>query len=200
MYMKITIELDNKNLDSFFKKVRWYNFLSGFGKKFVVEYNGKQYDHNTKTSPKELETILNVITILNANSKREKYNLLYDYACDYLDNEFICKKLCDFKDDMCIRNRCRTRGVKVSSCCERNKTRVICKNFDAVNKCCKIRSIGCKLYTCHYLKKRGIRYRVNSIPYLKYFLSIRQKAICISSIFIDKKVTIDKLMKFYKLP
>ena len=198
--MKKIIELEKNKLDLFYKKVRWYNFLTKFGKKFVVKYNDKEYDHNTKKSPKELETILNVVTILNTNSRREKYNLLYDYACDYLDNEFIEKKLCAFKDDMCIRNRCRTRGVKVSSCCERNKSRVICKNFDNVNKCCRIKSIGCKLFTCHYLKKQGIRYRVNSIPYLRYFLSARQKAICINSIFIDKDETIDKFMKFYKLP
>ncbi len=198
--MKKTIELDENNLDSFYKKVRWYNFLRKFGKKFSIKYKGKEYNHNTKTSPKELEMILNVITILNAKSRREKYSLLYDYACDYLDNEFMEKRLCDFKDDMCIRNRCRTRGVKVSSCCERTKTGVICENFDNVNKCCKIKSIGCKLFCCYFLRKKGIRYRINSIPYLKYFLSIRQKLICKTSIFVDKEIIIDKFMKFYKMP
>ena len=198
--MKKKIIVEKNQEKEFYKKIKLLRILRVFGYNFSVIYCGKEYNEIKNKTPKELDTILRMISILNAKTKKEKYELIYDYSCDYLDNEFITKKLCNFKDDMCVRNRCRTRGVKVSSCCERNKTRIICDKFDNVNKCCTIKSIGCKLFTCYYLRKKGIRYRVNDVPYLKYFLSIRQKAICINSIFKDKEENIDKWMKFYKMP
>ena len=196
---KIVVIEKNKEQD-FFKKIKWLKVLKYLGYKFSIEYCGKKYNGKNQKFPKELGIIINILNILNSETRREKYELIYDYSCDYLDNEFSTKNLCDFKDNMCVRNRCRTRGVKVSSCCERNKTRVICDKFDDKNKCCTIKSVGCKLFTCYYLREKGIRYRVNDVPYLKYFLSIRQKAVCINSIFKDKNENIDRLMKFYKMP
>ena len=180
------------NTKSFYRKLYYYRFLSLFKIKFILETDN--------ISKEEEKTIKNIINILNSKNRREKYSLIYDYACDYLDNEFQGKNLCGFKNNMCICNRKKSKEIRVSSCCESLKTRKICDHFDNKKKTCSIKSLGCKLFICPYLKKKGIKYPIKKIPYLKYFLSMRQKAICITSIFQDKDVTINKFIKPYKRP
>ena len=198
--MKKIIEIKSNKINNFYKHIKYLNLIRFFKYSFSIRYCGKIYCKKTSKTPPELDIVLNFIDILNSKSRREKYELIYDYSCEYLDNEFIRKKICNFENDTCIRNRCRTKGIKVSSCCENSKNHFVCDKFDNVNKCCSIKSLGCKLYTCYFLRKKGIRYRVNDVPYLKYFLSIRQKAICINSIFKDKDEIVDKFMTFYRLP
>jgi hypothetical protein len=194
----IVVEKNKENY--FYKKIKWLKILKSKNYTFSIEYCEHKYKNNTKKTPKKLYMILNIISILNTKDKKEMYGLIYDYSCEYLDNEFSCKNICDFKDDMCIYNRSKNKGIKVSSCCERNRTRIICEKFDKVNKCCTIKCIGCKLFTCRYLRKKGIKYKANDIPYLKYFLSPRQKKICENLLYIDKDEIINKWMKFYYLP
>lgn len=56
--------------------------------------------------------------------------MAYDCACDYLDEQFINKNLCDFKNDMCKCNRQKPKEKQVNSCCVRTVTRKLCKHFD----------------------------------------------------------------------
>ena len=51
-----------------------------------------------------------------------------------------------------------------------------------------------------YLIKKGYYYRTGNVPYLKYFLSPRQKLIALTSHFKDKDENVNKIIKFYKLP
>ena len=99
---------------------------------------------------------------------------------------------------MCYCNRAKCKSKQVGSCCIKTSTGEICEHFDKEIKFCKIKSITCKLFVCPFLRKKGIRYSVNKIPYIKYFLSIRQKLIIKSNPFVDKDEMIDKLIKFYK--
>lgn len=54
-------------------------------------------------------------------------------------------------------------------------------------------------YNKIYIKK-GYYYRTGDVPYLKYFLSPRQKLIALTSHFKDKDENVNKMIKFYKLP
>ena len=83
---------------------------------------------------------------------------------------------------------------------DKHVVKKVFKYFDDKNKRCSIKCIGCKFFTCDYLRKKGINYKVNSIPYIKYFFNIRQKLICKYSFFTEKDIIINKLLKFYKLP
>lgn len=190
---KVVIIKDN--IKRFYRKIYLYRFLRIFKTEFILKI-----DKDTKLSKEEKEIINNIINILNSKTRRKKYELIYDYACDYLDNEFRSKNLCGFKNGMCSCNRHKRKDIQVSSCCERVRTRIICEHFDHNKKTCSIKSIGCKLFVCPYLRKKGVKYPIKKIPYLKYFLSMRQKAICITSIFQDKDVTINKFLKPYKMP
>lgn len=198
-FMKKVIYLNSNNVNLFYRKFRLYKFLSHFNINFIINYCGKEYTLNDKY-PQELGIILNMTDILNTRNKKEKYNKIYDRACDYLDNEFRTKNICDFKNNMCRCNREKCKDKQVSSCCESLKSRKICENFDNEKKECKIKSLGCKLFVCPYLIKKGYYYRTGNVPYLKYFLSPRQKLIALTSHFKDKDENVNKMIKFYKLP
>ena len=197
MTMEKIINLKTSNLTGFYKKMFFYKLLSLFKIKLKLTFDRKE---KLKKYTEEQQTIINCINILNSNTRQEKYNLIYDYSCDYLDGEFINKNLCGFKNNMCACNRSKPEILQLSSCCESGKIRTICEHFDKNKKTCKIKSIGCKLFTCPYLHRKGIKYPIKKIPYLKYFLSTRQKLIVKSSTFQDKDVIVNKLLKFYKMP
>ncbi|MBO5375501.1 MAG: hypothetical protein J6A52_01460 [Bacilli bacterium] len=190
------IEVRKNNTKDFYKKIRLLKLKRKFGYKFKVKYNGKLYSKDDKY-PKEIEEIINIINIINAPSKKEKYSLVYDYACEYLDNEFRGKNLCGFENDICICNRCKPKEKQVGSCCVKTSTGEVCKHFDDINKCCKIKCLGCKLYVCIPLYKSNIKFPVRKVSYLKYFLSFRQKCIVKSNVFVDKEYVLNKLVKFY---
>lgn len=143
--------------------------------------------------------IQNIINIINTKKKKNKLNLIYDYTCDYLDTEFAEKNICNFQKDMCEYNRQRQKNLRVCSCCTKVRTKEVCKYFNKKEKRCSIKCISCKLFVCHYLRtKKNIRYPMNKIPYLHYFLSLRQKIICKFSYFMPKEEIMDSLLKFYK--
>lgn len=191
--------LENNNKNDFYKKIRQLKIIRKFGYKIKVNYEGKDYTEYNDSVPKEIEDIIKIISIINAETKKEKYSKIYDYACDYLDSEFREKNLCAFKNDMCCCNRAKPKSKQVGSCCVKTSTKEVCEHFDPDIKFCKIKSITCKLFVCPHLKEKNISYPVNKILYVKHFLSIRQKLIIKSHPFVDKDEMIDKLIKFYKI-
>ena len=195
MYMKKIIVIRNNNLKKIYRKIYFYRLLRLFKTEFILKI-----ENNANLSKEDKEILNNIINILNSKTRKHKYNLIYDYACDYLDNQFISKNLCGFKNNMCSCNREKEKTKQVSSCCESLKTRKICEHFDNKRKTCSIKSLGCKLFVCPHLRKKKINYPIRKIPYLNYFLSPRQRAICITSIFQDKDITVDKFLKPYKMP
>ena len=198
---KKVVELEQEKIDSFYKKIRVLKLYRFLGRKIYVSYRGEEYLGNEKEYPEELTVILNILKILNASRKKERLSWVYDITCEYLDNEFRTKNLCGFKNDMCECNRNKSKEKRVCSCCTRTKTRIVCEKFDKKRKTCKIKSIGCKLFVCPYLRfKKKVKFPIKTIPYLHYFLSWRQKAIVKTAIFQDKDEVVEKLMKFYKLP
>ena len=130
---------------------------------------------------------------LKKNEARIRYEIIYDKACKYLDSEFE-KGLCEFENDKC--------GAAVKflyGCCKQYKNKlfaqllpwnklVICEYLK--NKKCSVQCISCKLYTCRYLQKKGIRFRAKDIEILKEF-NIIQRYIIDKSLFVPK----EKIMK-----
>lgn len=130
---------------------------------------------------------------INIKDIEKRYSYIYDVVCDYLDDKFIKDNICNFKDNIC-------EGVKHKYHCPESKNgccygtnRGLCKNFKKGK--CTIKSISCKLFTCKYLKKKNIKFKINDIPPLKYFFNTRQKFILWERIFTDKKDMIKLLLK-----
>ena len=136
-----------------------------------------------------------VIMALDIDDIEKRYRFIYDYVCSYLDNEFRTKNICDFKNDICISRRNFKSNPKnyplIYGCCF-TKGRV-CPNL--INYSCSIKCLSCKLFTCRYLTKKHIKYRINDILLLKLFFNLRQKEVISNQLFTDEDEFIKILMK-----
>lgn len=165
-----------KDDENFYKNIKKYKNKSVYLKSNTTDLVKKQ-----------------IIIASNEKDLEKRYSYIYDVVCTYLDNEFQNKNICCFENNRCIsvRNNGHCR-VSLNGCCYGTK-RGLCKNFKDGH--CTIKSISCKLFTCRYLKKQGVKYRVNDILLLKYFFNIKQKFILQDSIFKDKDEIIKLLLE-----
>jgi len=90
-----------------------------------------------------------------------RYEMIYDYICENLDEEFMRKNICKFENDKCIFNRHDKSKYNIMGCCYSFKYNGLvttdihlCKHL--VNRSCDAKCLGCKLFTCKYLKKRSL--------------------------------------------
>lgn len=129
---------------------------------------------------------------LNIKNLELRYSYIYDVVCNFLDQEFVEKDICGFKDNIClsVKNKSHCEESKYGCCYGRN--RGLCKNL--IDGRCSIKSISCKLFTCRYLRKNHIKYKVNDINLLRYFFNARQKFILDTAIFKDKDEIIKLLL------
>ena len=137
---------------------------------------------------------IHMIHALNIKDIKLRYSYIYDVVCDYLDYEFKVRNVCGFENGRCLSVRNNSHCPESCNGCCYGTNRGLCKNF--IDGKCTIKSLSCKLFTCRYLKKQGIRYRINDIDLLKYFFNIKQKYILDTSIFKDKDEIIELLLKY----
>ena len=180
-----------KDDEDFYKNVK-----KNLKKKEVIHFIYKDndiIDNSDIDKFPEIKDKIHSIHALNIKDIRSRYSYIYDVVCDYLDNEFITNNKCEFIDNKCISVRCNSHCPEsVNGCCY-GTNRGLCKNF--VDGKCTIRSLSCKLFTCRYLRKQGVKYPINSFPLLKYFFNFKQKIVLDQSIFKDKDYIIDLLIK-----
>ena len=152
------------------------------------------YDENNK---KHHEFIL-AINAIFYKTRYQRYNYIYDTVCDYLDSNFYGKNLCNFQNNQCeyMRNTSTING-----CCRHFKTKWFIP-FSKLVPCeylkedhtCKAKCISCKLFTCNYLKKVGIKYEIKDILLLNTFFNPLQKYIIKHTPFTPKEKILKRLM------
>ena len=139
--------------------------------------------------------------IVEAKSLKELYDKVYILACDYLDLHFYSKNVCDFCDNKCGGKK---ETDSVTGCCHyfENKLGVLAFKYKMVT-CkylqddgrCSAKSIGCKLFTCDYLNKKGIKFKINDIFVLDCIFNSIQKLLIKIAIYTPQEITVDKLLK-----
>ena len=88
-----------------------------------------------------------IVYCFNIKDKRKRMSYIYDYLCDYIDNDMKEKNYCDFVDGKCIANRLGYSLYKDNGCCySRGK---LCTKL--VNGCCTNKNPSCKIFMCYYL-------------------------------------------------
>lgn len=152
------------------------------------------YDKNDNN---QNDFILAINAIFYKN-RYERYNYIYDTVCDYLDEFFYGKNLCDFKDNKCgeKRNTSSTWG-----CCRHYKIKwlgpltkwVLCEHLKE-DYTCGAKCLGCKLYTCDYLRSKGVIFRIKDILLLDAFFNPLQKLVIKCTVFTPKEKIIKRLM------
>ena len=156
---------------------------------YVLNYN--ENDKNQK------EFIL-AINAIFYNTRHGRYNYIYDTVCNYLDSNFYGKNLCDFKDDRCVNGQAKT----LVGCCNHFKYKCLgpfsklvpCEYLNQNDKTCDAKCISCKLFTCDYLQKKGIKFRIKDILLLDVFFNPLQKYFIKTMVFTPKEKIIRKLI------
>lgn len=163
------------------KKICWK-------KKLILHF---KTNDNQLLSP----SLFNIEQIINSKNVDERLNLIYDYVCDYLDNEIKNHNYCEFINGKCIFNRVNPNKYSTNGCCY-HKSRGTCR-FLVDSKCIN-KNVSCKFFMCSYLRKRGLKFNQNDIPQIKYFLNYRQREIIYSSFFKSKEEIINNLILMSK--
>lgn len=117
-----------------------------------------------------------------SGSKELVCSKAYDLACDYLDSFFYGKNLCDFHNNKCGYKK--DYDIEVGCCRHFEKHKrfglffgeklVHCEKL-GVDGHCTIRCLCCKLMTCDYLNKKGIRFKQKDIFPIDCVFNWRQK-------------------------
>lgn len=148
---------------------------------------------------KEKEKRFKIVEKILAEKNIEKrYSQLYDMICDYLDNEFINKNVCGFKNNLCSRRQYMIeKGIKkdtyLNGCCHSYKEGKDCEHL--INGRCSIKNIACKTFTCPYLRLKGKNYSINKIYFAKYFFNFRQKFYMQNTYFVDKDIVLKGILE-----
>lgn len=156
---------------------------------YMLNYDEKNKEHN--------EFIKGINAIFYEN-RYDRYNYIYDTVCDYLDSNFYGKNLCEFKNNQCAEKRNTSSFV---GCCRHYKTKwlgpfsslVTCEYLNE-NYTCSAKCISCKLFTCDYLEKKGIKFKIKDILLLDVFFNPLQKYFIKTMVFTPKDKILKRLM------
>ena len=155
--------------------------------------------HYKSSNEQDILDILSALKIQFLTSKAQKIDYIYDKTCEYLDNQFTTRNICQFENNKCIAKRDYDLNC---GCCRHSKGRnffslldsefVVCEYLN--NKQCTADCISCKLYTCPTLNKMGIKFRIKDLFLIDNYFSLRQKVIIKSYCFTPKEEIIKRLI------
>lgn len=156
----------------------------------------------TETASEELKEFFNVLSMQDVN-QRNSY--IYDLACEYFDNLFREKNLCAFKNDACSCQRaCKTKHTTMGCCYA-----FYYRKYDGIpvytGECphltptgCDTKCLGCKIFTCRYLKSLGYKFKSDDYFLLRVFLNKKQKKFTDTTYFKTKDEILEGWNKLSK--
>lgn len=197
-----TIKYDKKTAQKILQKLaRIRKYADFFKKSIKVECPLKNVEHlHCVKNQYEFEIGVAILAV-QMGHKKERYDFLYDEICYYLDHVCSTQNLCDFKNNKCFakQNTNTTMG-----CCHHfpdkkwgmlyQKELVPCE-FLSQNGC-TTKSIGCKMFMCDEVRKKGYGFTVYNILLIRYFFNFIQKLIIKTSVFEPKEAIMKRLLKF----
>lgn len=156
------------------------------------------YIVNYDESNKQQNDFILAINAIFYNTRYERYNYIYDTVCDYLDGCFYGKNLCDFKNNKCGEKR---NASSTTGCCHHFRikclgplTKLVLCEYLKEDYTCGAKCISCKLFTCDYLAKKGIKFKIKDILLLDTFFNPLQKYCIKYMMFTPKDKIIKRLM------
>ena len=207
---KILLKLDFNTLEEnkYKKIIKKLLFIESRAIKKKIEIGSPRdskillgYVINYNESNKHQNDFISAINAVFCNTRYERYNYIYDEVCDYLDSFFYGKNLCDFKDNKCGEKRNTSSNV---GCCHHYKNKILgpllsnnlipCEYLKEDHSC-GAKCISCKLFTCDYLEKKGIKFRIRDIFLLDTFFNPLQKYFIKTMVFNPKNKIINRLLK-----
>ena len=129
------------------------------------------------------------------------YSKAYDLACDYLDSFFYGKNLCEFYNNRCGYKK--DYDIEVGCCrhFEKHKhfglllgEKLVPCEYLGSNKRCNVKCLSCKLYTCPYLEKKGIKFKLKDIFPINSIFNWKQKIYIKSNVYTKKEDMLKVIM------
>lgn len=155
------------------------------------------YLMNYEINNKYHNDFISAVNAIMYDTKYKRYNYIYDTVCDYLDSCFQGKNLCDFKENKCAE---KINTTSTTGCCRHYKkgpfSKLVVCEYLTKNYTCSAKCISCKLFTCDYLKKKGIEFRIKDILLLDVFFNPIQKYFIKYKVFTPKEKILKKIMLF----
>ena len=174
-------------------------------KNMTFHYQGKQILGLLYGESKYTQDLIQCLNLLQIDTAKEQQNKAYDLCCDQLDQLFMKNNYCEFHhDNTCIANRKRCLPHSEMGCCYSfkytgNLTTKMVKNVQLCkhqqNKTCNTKNLGCKLFTCRYLKEKGILFDSSQLLLLQCFFSKKEIKILTSNFFKSKEELFQKIRK-----
>ena len=155
-----------------------------------------------EAASEELKEFFNVLSMQDVN-QRNSY--IYDLACDYFDDLFREKDLCAFRDDACSCQRaCKTKHTTMGCCYA-----FYYRKYDGmpvyIGECphltptgCDTKCLGCKIFSCRYLKSLGYKFKSDDYFLLRTFLNKKQKNYTDTTYFKTKDEVLEGWNKLSK--
>ena len=122
------MKINNKN------KLLKYMFLY---RSFIFKFIKFEIDSKDKE-------LLKLIELLNIKNKYKRIYKTINDTCDYIDNYYKGKDICNFKNNKCLCHR-KQKLNYLNGCCR--------KCMYQSNKGCTTKNIACKMFTCSYVKE-----------------------------------------------
>ena len=113
---KLIINLTDDNINKHIKNTKKIIKLCDKNNlELQLIYNDKKLT-NKDIKNEKLRDIVTIMNAINIKDKYKRYEYIYNTVCSYLD-ERINTNYCEFKDDICIRDRLKNNNHK-NGCCE----------------------------------------------------------------------------------
>lgn len=150
------------------------------------------------------QDFINALFVLTLDDQKSKYKYIYDTTCKFLDNQFVCKNYCNFKNDKCIANRNKSVLHCDMGCCYSfeysgffeptfTKNDKLCEHLNGTS--CSTSCMSCKLFTCKELQKRNIRFKLSDFLLINCFFNKKQHLILKYNFFKTREAIIEKLLE-----
>lgn len=148
----------------------------------------KKIDEETLFKEEYIKKALEIIKVKNI---KEKYSLIYDEICNYLNKDFIQNNYCDFKKNKCVAQRKHKLypPSRKNGCCFMEIRR--CPNLKEGK--CMVECVSCKLFSCKFLEKRGIGYWGSEIIFLQAFFNRKQRKHFVFDFYKSKEEILNKV-------
>lgn len=139
------------------------------------------------------EQIRKAIEVINIDSKEKQYEKIYDEVYSYLKKDFIANNYCNFKNNKCVSQRHFSfyYSKRKNGCCYTSFG--TCKHLQK-GGACDVQCISCRLFSCPYLTKRGIRYYASEFVLLKAFLTKKQRKYIVFDFYKPKSYVLNKII------
>lgn len=165
--------------------------------RILFKYNDKLYDKPDRKL-EEYNKYLEVIEVFNIKNRRERISYIYDYLCNYFDEDMRKNNYCEFENGTCIANRLGYSVHDKNGCCYIIK-KGLCKYL--TDKGCSNPNPSCKIYMCAYLNnvKKVPNYDTKKIFLTSCLFSYREHEFFKRHYFITKREYIDKYLEKIKV-